>query len=181
MIHLWRYFRPEIKQLILIVVLISWALFASFVAVTKKSKTLVLELGQFETRVIGAEVRPPVEIENFLHNFSGLFYTYNPVNYKTHLNRVVPLIDLSVMGTYRERINNKFKRVKKEKISQVAFIQKITRIAPKQYELKLEVESRSEREEVTRSYTLRVEVVKIPRSKANPFGLRISSLEEQNG
>lgn len=181
MYFLWKYFSEELKTSLIIASLLCWALISSYMVFTQKSETLLIQMNGFDTRVIEESQRPLVEVENFFHNFVGLFYSYNSKNFETRMNRVVPMIEIEVMRQYQQKINSMYDKLQKDHTDQFSYIEKITRINDLDYELKIRVERRTRGQDYTSDYILRATVKRTKRTKENPYGLQVDRLEEVRG
>ncbi len=178
MIYLLKYFEKETRQLIIMGLLLTWALSSSIYALKKENQTLLLQMNGFDTRVIDQSEQPPIEIENFFHNFVGLFYSYNSQNYESHMNRAAPMLKLSVLKEFAPRLNKMFDRVIQTPVNQIAFIEKINKIQDFDYELVIKVERSEKGQETSNDYNIRLSVDRTDRTRENPYGIEIVKLEE---
>jgi hypothetical protein len=178
LIYFLKYFEKETKHLIITFLAIGWALVASFHSITKKDKTIVLQINGFDTRVVEESSRPPIEVENFFHNFVGLFYSYTTSNYEDHMNRASTLIKLSLLREYSPKINSMFDKIQLIATVQSSHIQKISKIGDLDYEIDLNVNRVEGDNERKNDYRLRMRVERVKRTTNNPYGLEVTNLEE---
>lgn len=178
MIYFLRYFEKEVQVTIVITVLFLWAMTSSIYALTKSDETLLIQMNGFDTRIIEESERPPIEIENFLHYFVGLFYSYTSKNYEEHINRAAVLLSHDLVNEFSPKLNAMFDKVSSTPISQNSFIEKILKIKDMEYEIDLSVVRRENDNENSNNYKIRLKVDRVGRSKENPYGLKISNLKE---
>lgn len=178
MIYFLTYFEKEFRQIIIMALLLVWASVATYHSIVKKDETLLFQMNGFDTRLIDASQHPPIEVENFFHNFVGLFYSYTSKNYEDHINRASHLVDINLLKKYSPKLNSMFDRVQKSKTNQVSFIQKISKIQDLEYEIHLNVQRFEGDFEKANNYRIRLKVEKVKRTIENPFGLIVRELEE---
>lgn len=178
MIYLWRYFNKQIQTFLLLGILGMWALTSTYIALTKKNEVLLIQGTGFDTRVLGATEEVPTEIINFFHDFSGLFYTYSSESFEERMNKVVPFFEIEVMRGFQENINNMFEKLEGQKVSQFTYIQEIKRIRDLDFEIRISVEKREEFNLSKNNYLLKTSIARVQRSKSNPYGIKITRLEE---
>jgi hypothetical protein len=175
---LLQYLRKEVRIFLLIILLLSWAISASVFAIQKQDKIILLEMSPFETRVIDESLRPAVEVENFMHHFIGLFYSYTSENFEEHMNRASVYMEIDLLKKYAPSLNKMFDRVLEKPTKQWAFITSIKRIDELFFEIDMSVHRHEEDAEKMNDYKIKIRMDKIKRSLENPFGLRVIRLEE---
>jgi len=175
---LLQYINKELRLFLLLILLLSWALTASVFAIQKQDKIILLEMSQFETRVVDSDLRVAVEVENFLHHFVGLFYSYSSENYEEHMNRASVLIEIDLLRGFAPKLNKMFDRVLETPTRQWAFIKSIKRIEELFFEIDMGVFRQEQNQESNNDYKIKIRVDKVNRSLENPFGLKIIRLEE---
>lgn len=181
MIYFLKYYGKDFKIITVTGLLSLWAVSMTYVVLTTKQSTILLQMNGFDTRVINSSENPPVEIENFFHNFVNLFYSFNSDNYESHMNRAVPFVDLDVFRQREAQINAMYEKLQKQYTSQFASIQKLVKKSNNLYELEIGVRRSKGETESGGSYTLEMQVERQERSIENPYGLIITRLEENNG
>lgn len=180
MIYFLEYFEKEAKNLLLIAALALWAIFATYFALINKKETLLLMSDSYGTKLVNETENVPVEVENFFHNFVGLFYTYNTDNYEVHINRAVQLMQMSIVEDFNDRINQMYEKLKVVKTHQFSFIQSIKKIREGIYQITMNVERREGEHSWQKDYLLELGVSRSERTKENPYGLKITSLREMD-
>ena len=180
MIYFLEYFEKEAKNLFLIVALTLWALFATYFALVNKKEILLLMSDTYGTKLVDENQTVPVEIENFFHNFVGLFYTYNTGNYEGHINRAVKLMKMSVVEEYNDRINKMYDKLQVVKTNQFSFIQNIKKTRENTYEIIMNVERREGEHSWQKDHSLELVVKRSKRTKNNPYGLKVTAIRELN-
>ena len=180
MIYFLEYFEKEAKNLFLIIALTLWALFATYFALVNKKEILLLMSDSYGTKLISESENVPVEVENFFHNFVGLFYTYNTENYENHINRAVKLMKLSVVKEYNDRINKMYDKLQVVKTNQFSFIHNIKKTRENTYEILMNVERREGEQLWQKDHSLELVVLRSKRTKDNPYGLKVTKLRELN-
>jgi|GEM_PF-2140342 len=159
-----------------------WCLTSTGMLMMRKEKIVLLQMNGFDTRIVGAAKNPPVEIENYIHNFVGLFYSYTSQNYEDHMNRAAPLFEVRhFKNRWRRKVNSMFDTVEATRTVQNSFVESIIRIDDLYYELALKVERKTGETENRDDYKVRIRLEKSDRTVDNPYGIKITSLEEIYG
>ena len=132
----------------------------------------------FDTRVIDKNERPPIEIENFIHQFVGLFYSYTTSNYEKHMNRAAHLFEIGLLRNFSDKVNKMAHKVAQSPTVQNSYVQKIYKIKDYDYEIEMDVRRSVLGVEERNNYRVRLQIERIQRSVENPYGLRLVKLRE---
>lgn len=173
-----KFFEKQFMITFIIVILLMWATIASVFAVSQKREVILIRMDGFDTAPMDEKARTPVEIENFLNHFVGLFYSYSSQNYEDHMDRVMFLLNKNVALQFAPNLNKMFEKVKNTHVYQSSIITKMSRIRDFEYEVLMEVLRRESEVEKKDEYRARIKLEKTQRSFENAFGLRVSYLEE---
>jgi|GEM_PF-4720262 len=181
MIRLYRIYGTKFLLATMWLVTILWAGLASFSAYSNANRILVVEVTDIETSVVNSEENTPIEIENFLNNFVGLFYSYTGKNYENHIDRAVEMLDPGVLLPISEKLNKRFDKIVGTTLSQTSMIYEIQKIGRLKYEMTIEMNRREAiGGEIAGKFIVKVTLAKVPRSGKLPYGLKIIRLEERD-
>ena len=173
-----RYLSREVRTSLLIALMAFWCITSTVFLLQKEDKVVLLQMNGLDTRVVEKTELPPVEIENFLYNFVGLFYSYSSENYEDHMNRAAPLFQLSLIKQYVPKINKMYDVISAQKIVQTSFIERIYKVEDFFYELDMNVQRTESSTEKQSNYKIRLKLKKSERTLENPYGLIVTKLEE---
>lgn len=173
-----KFFEKQFMTVLIISSLLLWATVASIFAISQKREVILLRMDGFDTAIVSEKARTPVEIENFLNHFVGLFYSYTSTNYEDHIDRSMFLMGKKVALEFSPKLNKMFEKVRDTHTYQSSMVTKISRIRDFEYEILMKVLRRENEGEKTEDYRARIKLSKTKRSMNNAFGLKVTSLEE---
>jgi hypothetical protein len=164
---------------LLIFALLSWALVASFHALTTKSETILIGIDQNGTRIISKADDPlfKTEVVNFLRRFVALQYNFDESTFEDNVGSASELMTIQLWEREKAKIIELGKVVKKEKIAYTANLQKITTKDGK-FQMLLETNQMMRMKNAKSLIKVDVEIVQTKRTAQNPWGMEIASLTE---
>ena len=164
----------------LITVLFLWAMVVSIKLLTTESKTLLIKIDNFQTQILGeGELSPlPVEIENFINEFFGSFYSYNSFNYDAHIDRALVLMNRELALRFVPKLNAMSEKVKAQSINQSSYAVEISNLKNLEFEVKMRVLRKEDLRETEDDFLIKLKLERVPRTIKNPYGLELVELYE---
>lgn len=178
--------QSKVKEWILISVLIFSLVITFIYALSKKSETTLIAIDQNGTRVITTEDDPifKTEIINFLRTFVSLSYNFDQDTFAENAGKYSDLLSLELWNQKKNDVVRAAENIKKEPMQLSTIIKKISKEKNKDNEdiynvyTEQTITRRARTDKV--NYIVSLQVQKIDkRTKENPYGFEITSLEEK--
>lgn len=164
----------------LLLVLLLWALTVSIKLITTENKTLLVRIDNFQTQIVseGISTPLPVEIENFINEFFGFFYSYNSFNYDTHIDRALQLMNRDCALKFVPKLNAMSEKAKAKSIWQSSYAVEIVNLKDLEFEVKMRVTRREDVSESEDDFIIKLKLERVQRTAQNPYGLEVVELYE---
>lgn len=173
-------FRNEIKHWLLITVLGSWAVFASFFALKNNSQTILIGIDDSGSRLI-TETNDRIlqnELKNFIKYFVEKFYIYDDKTFADQISLASDLMSSELWDIQKPKLITIKEKLEKMPLVQLAEIESLDKIDNDRIEGLLGLTIKSKLSEHKVKLKIILKISKSPRTEQNPWGFEITELSD---
>jgi hypothetical protein len=157
-----------------------WGLSSTVYALKQKSEMVLIGLDSNGTRIISSQEDPlfKTEVVNFVRRFFSVLYNFDAESFDENVGAATDLMSQDLWQAEKDKITRLREYVKSESVSYSGAIQTITKTKDSKFQILLRTSElhrlKSKNEEIVITISLKPSV----RTKSNPWGMEVVSLEE---
>lgn len=174
-------YREEIKHWGLITVLLFWGILTTIYILRTENKPIVIAVQDGGTRLVTDSFDRVLqsEIRNFVTEFIHSYYSYNEETFSEQVGRASDLLSQSLWEQQKSKLFEIKQNLVKNPLSQKVEITNLELRENNAIEAGLTITVTSRLSEQKYKIKSKIQISKIPRSEANPWGYEITELKDE--
>jgi hypothetical protein len=175
-----RFIREEVLRTSIIVVLFSWAVTASLIALLKQDRTILIGVADESSYVISQsnETLRRKEIVSFVRGFIASYYEFTPTNHAEKISRAGDLMAAPLWESKRAGLLSINDRLKADPLVQSAKVLSIDLIDEQSVEALIQIQINKRIESITTNLKVTLKVHQRERTESNPWPFEIAEVSD---
>ena len=173
-----RFVREEMQRLALVMVLLFWAVLASALALRNQSQTLLIEVSESGTKLIGNDNREArqAEVTRFARHFLETYYQFDESTHGEQVSRAGDLMSAELWEAKRAELAEVNQRLQSSAIHQKAVVHSLDLITEGKLEATLRLSITQKLQVSSVSLRVNLHVRERARSPDNPWPFEVTEL-----